>query len=84
MVGGSCDEQEISLTGAGNYDAAKFKSKVTKVSLTGVGSATVWATENLEVTVTGVGNIEYYGNPHIKQSTTMLGTVRNVGEEPKL
>jgi len=84
VVGGSCDEQEISLTGAGNYDAPKFKSKNTKVSLTGVGIATVWATENLEVTVTGVGNIEYYGNPHIKQSTTMLGTVRNVGEEPKL
>jgi hypothetical protein len=84
VVSGGSEEQEISLTGAGNYDAPKFKSKNTKVSLTGVGSATVWATENLDVTVTGVGNIEYYGNPHIKQSTTMLGTVRNVGEEPKL
>lgn len=84
VVSGSSEEQEISLTGAGNYDATKFKSKNAKVSLTGVGSATVWATENLEVTVTGVGNIEYYGNPQIKQSTTMLGTVRNLGKEPKL
>ena len=83
VVSGKSDDHEISLTGAGNYDAGKLKCKNVKVNMTGVGNATVWATDNLEVAVTGVGNIEYYGSPHIKQNTTMLGSVRNLGAEPK-
>ena len=83
VVSGKADEHEISLTGAGNYDATRLKCKNVKVNMTGVGNATVWATDNLEVVVTGVGSIEYYGNPHVTQNTTMLGTVRNLGSEPK-
>jgi hypothetical protein len=83
MVTGKVDEQEVNVTGAGNYDATKLETKNTKVSLTGVGNATVWAKENLDVSVTGVGSIEYYGNPRVKQSTSMLGAIRNMGEAPK-
>jgi hypothetical protein len=83
VVTGKCDEQTVTMTGAGQFDAARLETKNTKVALTGVGNATVWARENLEVSVTGVGSIEYYGNPHVKQSTAMLGVVRNLGEAPK-
>lgn len=83
VVTGKCDDQTVTVTGAGQYDAAHLETKNTKVALTGVGNATVWAKENLEVSVTGVGSIEYYGNPHVKQSTAMLGVVRNLGEAPK-
>jgi hypothetical protein len=83
LVTGKSADQEVTLTGAGQYDATHLESNNTKVALTGVGNATVWVKENLEVSVTGVGSIEYYGNPHIKQSTAMLGVVRNMGEAPK-
>jgi hypothetical protein len=83
LVNGKTGEQQITMTGAGAYDASHLESQNARVTLTGVGNATVWAKENLEVAVTGVGSIEYYGNPHIKQSTTMLGSVRNLGESPK-
>jgi hypothetical protein len=82
-VTGKCDEQTVTVTGAGQYDASHLETKDTKVALTGVGNAVVWAKENLDVTVTGVGSIEYYGNPRIKQSMAMLGVVRNLGEAPK-
>jgi len=83
VISGKCDEQTVTVTGAGQYDAAHLETRNTKVALTGVGNAVVWARENLEVSVTGVGSIEYYGNPRIKQSTAMLGVVRNLGEAPK-
>lgn len=83
LVTGKTGDQDVTLTGAGQYDAAHLESKNAKVALTGVGNAIVWAKENLEVSVTGVGSIEYYGSPHIKQSTAMLGVVRNLGEAPK-
>lgn len=83
LVTGKSGDQEVTMTGAGQYDATHLETKNTKVALTGVGNAIVWAKENLEVSVTGVGSIEYYGNPHIKQSTAMLGVVRNLGEAPK-
>lgn len=82
-ITGKCDAQTVTVTGAGQYDASHLETKNTKVALTGVGNAVVWAKENLEVSVTGVGSIEYYGNPRIKQSTAMLGVVRNLGEAPK-
>ena len=80
---GKVDNQTVTMTGAGQYDATHLETKDTKVALTGVGNATVWVKDNLEVSVTGVGSIEYYGNPRIKQSTAMLGVVRNLGEAPK-
>jgi len=83
VVSGKVNDQEVMVTGAGNYDATKLETDNTRVSLTGVGNATIWAKENLDVSVTGVGSIEYYGNPRIKQSTTMLGSIRNMGEAPK-
>jgi hypothetical protein len=83
LITGKAGDQEVTMTGAGQYDATHLETNNTKVALTGVGNATVWVKENLEVSVTGVGSIEYYGNPHIKQSTAMLGVVRNLGEAPK-
>jgi len=83
LITGKTGDQQVTLTGAGAYDATHLESNNVKVALTGVGNAIVWAKENLEVSVTGVGSIEYYGNPHVKQSTAMLGSIRNLGESPK-
>jgi hypothetical protein len=80
---GKVDEQSVSLTGAGNYDAHRLESRKARVKLTGVGSAQVWVTGELELAITGVGSIEYYGNPSVRQSVTMLGSVRAMGEPRK-
>ncbi len=79
-LSGKVDEQIVSLTGAGNYAAHRLESRKARVNLTGVGSAQVWVTGELEVAITGVGSIEYYGNPSVRQSVTMLGSVRSMGE----
>jgi len=77
---GKVDRLSVTLTGAGNFSGYKLKSKTTKVTLSGVGSAQLWATNELDVTITGVGSVEYYGNPLIKQSVTMLGKITSLGD----
>ena len=80
VVDGKVDDQRVSLAGAGNFSGHKLKSKTAKVTLSGVGSAQLWVTGELDVTIAGVGSVEYYGNPIIKQSVTMLGKVTSLGE----
>jgi hypothetical protein len=77
---GKVNRLSVTLTGAGNFSGYKLKSKTTKVTLSGVGSAQLWATNELDVAITGVGSVEYYGNPLIKQSVTMLGKITRLGD----
>ena len=79
VVAGKVDDQAVTLAGAGNFSGHKLKSKTAKVTLSGVGSAQLWVTGELDVTIAGVGSVEYYGNPLIKQSVTMLGKVTSLG-----
>ena len=79
-VEGEVKEQSVVLAGAGNFSGHQLKSKTAKVVLSGVGSAQLWVTDELDVTIAGVGSVEYYGSPRIKQSVTMLGKVTSLGE----
>ena len=79
-VDGKVDDLSVVLAGAGNFSGHKLKSKTAKVVLSGVGSAQLWVTGELDVTIAGVGSVEYYGNPQIKQSVTMLGKVTSLGD----
>lgn len=79
-VDGEVKDQSVVLAGAGNFSGHQLKSKTAKVVLSGVGSAQLWVTEELDVTIAGVGSVEYFGSPRIKQSVTMLGKVTSLGE----
>ena len=80
VVDGKVDDLSVTLAGAGTFSGHKLKSKTAKVTLSGVGSAQIWVTGELDVTIAGVGTVEYYGNPLIKQSVTMLGKVTSMGD----
>lgn len=81
QVDGEVKDQSVTLAGAGNFSGHKLKSKSAKVVLSGVGSAQLWVTNELDVTIAGVGSVEYYGSPAIKQSVTMMGKVTSLGEQ---
>lgn len=80
QVDGNVKEQTVTLAGADNFSAHNLASKKAKVVLSGVGSAQLWVTDELEVTIAGVGSVEYFGSPTITQSVTMLGKVSSLGE----
>ena len=78
-LSGQVRRQEVILAGGGDYDAADLESEKAEVTLTGLGKATVWATDTLDVTITGAGGVEYYGDPTVAQDVTGLGRVRSLG-----
>jgi len=78
---GKTREQSVNLTGAGSYVADDLESEKTRISLTGVGSARLWVTKEIDAAITGVGTIEYYGEPQVKQSVAMMGSIRNLGKK---
>lgn len=78
-VAGKVASQNVSLPGAGRYDAMHLKSARATISATGVGSAVVWVTGELEATVTGVGTIDYFGSPRVSQTVAGIGTITHRG-----
>jgi len=80
-VAGAVRRQDILITGGGDYDGSELASEIAEVTLTGLGKATVWASDALDVELTGAGSVEYYGDPRVTQSVTGLGRVRSLGSK---
>jgi hypothetical protein len=79
-VAGEVTSQTVRLPGAGSYEAPRLKSSTATVSTSGVGSATVWVTDELDARVTGVGSIDYYGSPSVSSSVTGIGSISGRGD----
>ncbi len=75
-LSGTADEQDISMSGAGGYDGSDLISRICKISISGVGGAEVFVTEDLEATVSGIGGVSYSGNPaNVHSDISGLGSV---------
>jgi hypothetical protein len=61
--------------GAGNIDADHLESKIVECRVSGVGNASVFATEKLDATVEGLGKIGYRGDPTINKQVSGIGMV---------
>lgn len=77
---GAVGSQSVSIPGAGSYDGRNLQSERATVTTSGAGSASVWATDQLNATVTGVGTIDYYGSPQVTQSITGVGRINARGD----
>jgi hypothetical protein len=79
---GRATEQSIMINGAATYEAGELKSQRVKATLHGLGSATVWAVEELDATIHGVGEVSYYGSPTVRELVDVpsLGGVKGLGE----
>jgi len=78
-VAGIVVEQDVSIPGAGTYDARDLESRIAVARLSGVGKASVWATEVLDARLTGVGNLEYYGAPEVSVEKMGIGALTHRG-----
>jgi hypothetical protein len=77
-VEGRANQQNVTLSGTGSYQAGRLESSTATVRLSGLGSATVRVSEILDAVVSGTGSIEYYGNPRVSQRVSGLGSVRRL------
>jgi hypothetical protein len=83
IVSGEVKGQDISLTGAGNYYAPDLLTETTIIDITGIGNATVWATETLDVDISSIGTVLYYGSPRVVRQTAEQGIGRVVSQGEK-
>ena len=79
ILTGSVSDQDVVLSGAGSYRARNLQSKTGKVTLSGVGSATVRVSDTLDARLSGVGSLEYYGSPKVSQQISGIGKIKSLG-----
>jgi hypothetical protein len=67
-VAGQATEQNVSIAGAGIYEARDLESRRASVQLRGIGRASVWVIDELATELRGVGSVEVRGNPRVRRA----------------
>jgi len=81
QLAGSVTELSLSVSGKGTLLAEQLRAKRASVAISGVGNATLWATEYLRVGISGIGTVDYWGQPELMRSTSGLGSVNARGDK---
>lgn len=77
-LSGNVNNQELQVSGAGSIDAYNLRSEDCIVKLSGVGSAKVFVSKNLDASVSGIGGIKFKGNPdHVVKNVSGIGKIKN-------
>ena len=75
QIAGKVTRQQIDLSGAGSYEAARLASDEASVDVSGAGKAVVNARKSLSVDISGAGKVDYIGDPTVKQTISGIGKV---------
>lgn len=78
---GQVGDQNVTVSGAGNYNGEDLQSRSSVVTITGLGRVLVWATDKLDVTISGTGGVDYYGSPSITKSISGIGNLNHQGNK---
>lgn len=62
-LAGECNALTARVSGVGDLDAENLKCKTVKVTVSGVGEASVYASEAVEARISGIGEISVHGSP---------------------
>lgn len=73
---GTARQLQADLSGAGNLEAYELQVRDAVVNLSGIGSAEVYVTDNLQAKVSGVGGIRFKGEPrNIQRQVSGVGSI---------
>lgn len=76
VADGAIKQLTVNASGTGGVDLKALKTVDTTISLGGVGSATVYATDSIVASVSGIGSLTYYGHPaKFSKSVSGIGSV---------
>ncbi len=78
-LAGQVGQQSVAVGGPGQFVAPGLQSSAARVSVGGIGAATIWATRDLDVTVRGPGRVSYYGAPRVRKSIAPMGSLVSLG-----
>ena len=75
-VSGRCDSLDAEVSGVGDLDADELECRVVEIAVSGVGDASVYASEEVDARVSGMGDIDVYGKPErVSKSDSMFAEV---------
>lgn len=78
-ITGQAERLAVGIPGSGEVMAGDFELKEALVNISGLGSATVWATDKLTGKISGSGCVSYYCDPVMETSSTGLGIFKSLG-----
>ncbi len=77
-LSGNAEEADVSISGAGDIDALNLQTKRARIALSGVGSASISCSDELDASVSAVGSLTYRGSPTVRQSIVGVGSIKQV------
>lgn len=80
-LAGRATSQEIDISGSATYRAGDLQTQDTRISVSGSGNVTVWATGFLNGSISGSGTISYYGAPQVTFDQSGSGKVKSLGDK---
>lgn len=76
-LSGKTKKLTATLSGTGILEAGNFHAQGVSISVSGAGSADVYAGESLNAGISGVGNVYYHGNPaHVTRNISGVGLIQ--------
>lgn len=75
---GNANNQDIHISGAGDYIGNNLTSKTATITMDGTGKAIVKVSNTLNAKINGVGQILYIGDPKLTQLITGPGTINKI------
>jgi hypothetical protein len=80
-ISGNASQATIDISGAGGVNASDLKLQTASINISGLGSATVWVTDQLSGEISGAGSVSYYGSPQTNTSSSGLGQFKSLGSK---
>ena len=75
-VAGRVDQQDVTISGAGDFRGGKLVSRDATVNVAGAGKVLVNVEQTLNATISGAGSVEYLGDPKVTQRVSGAGRVK--------
>ncbi len=73
---GSCGRLDARVSGVGELDAEGLQCRDVEVDVSGVGQASVYASETADASVGGIGSIDIYGSPsRVEKNTSFISSI---------
>ena len=75
---GETKDENIHISGVGDYNADELKAESAKVRIAGSGDVKVFADHDLDINIAGVGSVFYKGAATVKQRIAGSGEVKKI------
>jgi hypothetical protein len=75
-LSGRCGELDADYAGMGDLDARNLECEEVTIDMSGMGSASVYASERVDADMSGMGSIDVYGKPkHVKKDKNFMSSI---------